>query len=404
MPTLSLPWSRTGASGLLVAALVGALAGVGAAVFLRGLDWATQTRQHHDALIWALPLAGALLGHVLLRWQGPAAGGTNLVLDAVHAPEAAAAVPWRLAPLVVLGTWWTHLFGGSAGREGAAVQMASSLADGLSRTLHLGAGLRRVALTAGMAGGFGAVFGTPLAGALFALELPRSGRLDLHRAGPALLAALVGDAVAHAAGATHAVVTPVAGLALTPLVALRDAALGVAIALVARGYLWLHHALRDRLTRALPDLRWRLAVTGVGVVLVWRLSGSQRWLGLGTDTIAAALAGNGIYPYDFAAKAALTAWTLAGGFWGGEVTPLFFVGSTLGFALAEPLGLPDDLAAGVGLAGVFGAVAHTPLALTVMAAELLGGAVVPHALIALLVAWLLMGEARLFPAQHHSPD
>lgn len=391
--------SKHARQGLLLSLAVGAAAGLGAAVFLAGLDWATQTRLHHDALIWALPLAGALLGQVLLWWQGPAKGGTNLVLDAVHVPEAAAAVPWRLAPLVVVGTWWTHLFGGSAGREGAAVQMASSLADGLARTLRLGPGLRRQALTAGMAGGFGAVFGTPLAGALFALELPRSGRLDLHRAGPALLAALVGDAVAQSAGARHAVVAPVAGLALTPLVALRDAALGVAIALVARGYLWLHHWLMERLLRALPDLRWRLAITGVGVVLVWRLSGSQRWLGLGTDTIAAALAGNGIYPYDFAAKAALTAWTLAGGFLGGEVTPLFFVGSTLGFALAEPLGLPDDLAAGIGLAGVFGAVAHTPLALTVMAAELLGGAVLPHALIALLVAWLLMGEARLFAGQ-----
>jgi H+/Cl- antiporter ClcA len=384
---------------LALAAAVGVLSGLGAALFLRGLELATTTRQHHDWLIWLLPLAGAVMGATLLRLQGPAKGGTNLVLDAVHEPELAGHVPLRLAPLAVLGTWWTHLFGGSAGREGAAVQMAASLADALVRLLKLPPGLRQIALTCGMAGGFGAVFGTPLAGALFGVEVGHSGRLDTRRLGPALLASLLGDAVAQAAGASHAVVAPVHALALTLPVLLRDALLGVAIAATASLYLFVHHWLQRRLVAHVPDLRWRMALTGAGVVLVWKLSGSQRWLGLGTETIAAALAGDGIYPWDWAAKLTLTAWTLAGGFLGGEVTPLFFVGATLGHTLAGTLGLPADLAAGVGLAGVFAAVAHTPLALTVMAAELLGGAILPHALVALLTAWLLMGERRLFVGQ-----
>jgi hypothetical protein len=171
-------------------ALVGVLCGAGSALFLWLLDEATTFRTAHERLIYALPLAGLVLGWVYERYGRAIARGSNLIIDTIHddGPE----LPLRMAPMVLVGTVLTHLFGGSAGREGTAVQMGASLTDWLSHRLKLAAPLRRQLLAAGVAGGFGSVFGTPIAGAVFGLEFVVLGRLEYQALLPALVAALVG--------------------------------------------------------------------------------------------------------------------------------------------------------------------------------------------------------------------
>ncbi|HEX4457217.1 MAG TPA: chloride channel protein [Polyangia bacterium] len=382
---------------LALGALVGVAAGAASAAFLLSLDWATHFRERHEYIVYALPLAGLALGAFYDRFGKPIRGGNNLVIDTVH--EDSAQLPLRMAPMVLVGTVLTHLFGGSAGREGTAVQMGASLADAIAHRFRLLAESRRELLAAGIAGGFGSVFGTPIAGLVFGLEVVTLGRMEYSALLPALVAALVGDQVTRALGVVHTPYPRLAPLALTPLVAAKWLVFAAAMALAAVAFVELTHRLKHVLERHIRWLALRMLVGGVAVVALWKLSGTSRYLGLGVPTIVGAFADPALPTFAFAWKLLFTAVTLAAGFLGGEVTPLFFVGATLGAVLAGPLGLPQPLAAGVGLAAVFGAAANTPLALSVMAVELLGGAAFPHVALVTVVAYVLSGHRSIYPAQ-----
>ncbi|MTA74435.1 MAG: voltage-gated chloride channel protein, partial [Actinobacteria bacterium] len=156
---------------LALSLLVGLLAGLSSAAFLLTLEWATATRLSHPALLFGLPVAGLAIGLVYHYGGGRAAEGNNLIIDEIHDPQAW--VPRRMAPMIFVGTVMTQLFGGSAGREGAAIQMSGSLTDWASRTLRISPAHRRILLVAAISAGFGAVFGVPLAGAVFGLEVQR---------------------------------------------------------------------------------------------------------------------------------------------------------------------------------------------------------------------------------------
>ncbi len=382
---------------LLLGAAVGLLCGAGSALFLWLLDRATALRTSHMELVYALPLAGLVLGAVYERLGQPIKGGNNLVIDTIHdgGPE----IPLRMAPMVLVGTVLTHLFGGSAGREGTAVQMGASLTDWLSHRLRLGAPLRRQLLAAGVAGGFGSVFGTPVAGAVFGLEFVVLGRLEYAALAPALVASLVGDLTTRALGVTHTAYPAPPYLALTPLLLAKWLVFAAAVALTTTAFIELTHFLKKQGERRIPRLPIRMFVGGVAIVACWRLLGTGDYLGLGVPTIVRAFRDPGLPTYAFAAKLLLTAITLGAGFLGGEVTPLFFVGAALGNVLARLLGLPLELGAGVGLAAVFAASSNTPLALSIMAMELCGATVFPHVVIVCVVAYLLTGHRSIYPAQ-----
>jgi H+/Cl- antiporter ClcA len=388
-PTLLVTW-------LGLAVVVGAAAGAAAAGFLALLDHATAARVAEPRLVLALPLVGLVVGAGYARWGVELRGGNDLVIGALHG---GAPLPLRLAPMVLLGTVLTHLGGGSAGREGTAVQMGASLADAIGARLGLGADLRRVALVAGVAGGFGGVFGTPIAGAVFALELAVVGRLEHAALVPALTASLVADGVARALGATHVAFPAAPTLALTPLVAAEWAVFAAAMAAVAIVFVEALHALKRWTARRWPRLPLRLALGGACVAGLATLFDAHDYLGLGVPTIERAFHDPALPAYAFAAKLALTLITLGFGFVGGEVTPLFFIGATLGNTLAQLLGLPLALGAGVGMAAVFAAASNAPLALTWMVVELLGVGVLPHALVVAALAWWLTGLRGLYGAQ-----
>jgi H+/Cl- antiporter ClcA len=337
------------------------------------------------------------LGWVYERFGQSIKGGNNLVIDTIHdeGPE----IPLRMAPMVLVGTVLTHVFGGSAGREGTAVQMGASMADYLTHRLGLQKRARRQLLASGVAGGFGSVFGTPIAGALFGLEFVVLGRIEYDALVPALVASVVGDMTTRALGIAHTRYPQAHAVALTPLLLGKWLVFAAAVALVATAFIELTHAIKRRGEKLVPRLPLRMFVGGLSVVAMWRLAGSSDYLGLGVPTIVRAFGDSALPAYAFALKLVFTAVTLGAGFLGGEVTPLFFVGATLGNALARVLAIPVELGAGVGMAAVFASSSNTPLALSMMAMELLGAPIGPHAVVVCVLAYLLSGHRSIYPAQ-----
>jgi H+/Cl- antiporter ClcA len=382
---------------LWLGAVVGLACGAASAVFLVLLERATGLRETHRAIVYALPLAGLVIGAIYERWGTAIKGGNNLIIDAIH--EDSEQVPLRMAPMVLVGTVLTHLFGGSAGREGTAVQMGASLADEIAHRFRVSRETRRQLLAAGIAGGFGSVFGTPIAGLLFGLEVVCIGRLEYDALVPALIASLVGDFVTRQLGVAHTLYPTAPIVALTPAVFGKLIVIGVAMALARIAFVELTHRLKKALELRIPRLPVRMFLGGCAIVLLWKLVGSDDYLGLGVPMIVRAFTDPNLLWYAFAAKLVFTAVTLSSGFLGGEVTPLFFVGATLGSVAARLLGLPIALGAGVGVAAVFAAAANTPIALSVMAVELLGAGAFPHVVIVCVVAYLLTGHRGIYPSQ-----
>nr|WP_209092150.1 voltage-gated chloride channel family protein [Sphingomonas trueperi] len=388
-----------------MAAMVGTLC----AAFLWSLDAATKARLDHPWLLYLLPLGGAAIALLYHRLGRSVEAGNNLIVEQIHAPGGG--VPLRMAPLVFLGTIATHLFGGSAGREGTAVQLGGSLASAVASRFRLDPPSVRILLMAGVAAGFGAVFGTPLAGAVFALEVLAAGRVEYAGIVPCLLAALVGDWTCHAWGIHH---TPYhiatagavgSALVVEPLLLAKAALAGVLFGVAGLAFAEANHALGGLLKARIPYGPARAALGGVLVIaLVW-ITGTRGYLGLGVwsavpgdPTIVGFFTGP-VDPWSWALKMLFTVVTLSAGFKGGEVTPLFFIGAALGNALGGLLGAPIDLFAGLGFVAVFAGAANTPLACTIMGIELFGATHAVPIAVACFVAYICSGHNGIYLSQ-----
>ncbi len=328
----------------------------------------TAYRLDHPDLLYALPLAGVVVGAVYLYLGGRSIRGHALLLEQIHTPSEW--LPRRMAPLILGGTLWTHLFGGSVGREGTALQMAGSLSDTAARLLRIKGTDRQLLLLASLAGAFGGVFGVPIAGTVFALEVQRVGRLRWRALVPCAVAAFAGDEIVRRLGFKHDVFASLAP-DLTTTQVVRFAIAGVVFGIAAVCFVWLTHELKDRTARHIPWLPARAAVGGAVVVALILVAGRE-YSGLSLALSHDALLGHDVASYAFAVKLVVTAICLGFGFVGGEVTPLFVIGATLGNTLAGPLSLPVRALSAVGFVSVFGGAARTPIACAVMGVELFG--------------------------------
>ena len=340
-------------------------------------------------------------------------GGTDLVMEEIHEPGGG--VPARMAPLVLIGTIVTHLFGGSAGREGTAIQMGGSIASEFTRWLKkLDEDDTRTLLMAGVAAGFGAVFGTPLAGAIFALEVLAIGRMSYESVFPCLIASIVSDWICTAWGIQHADYhfpgLMVSSIGMIPhlnwLLLGKTAVAAVAFGLTSVVFAELTHAINRGFKWAIPWPYLRPAIGALLVISLVFLLGTRDYLGLGVHspdphavTILSSFQPGGAHAWSWWWKLLFTAVTLGAGFKGGEVTPLFFVGAALGNTLAVVFGAPVELFAALGFVAVFAGATNTPLACTIMAVELFGPQHVVYYAIACFLAYLFSGHSGIYRSQ-----
>ncbi|WP_051711644.1 voltage-gated chloride channel family protein [Andreprevotia chitinilytica] len=384
------------AKWLALAAIVATLAGTASAWLLLALDWATGTREANRWLIWLLPLAGFAVGWVYLKFGRQVEAGNNLLIDEIHDPKKV--IPLRMAPLVLGGTIISHLFGASVGREGTAVQMGGALADQLTHLFRLQREDRRILLMAGISAGFASVFGTPLAGAVFGLEVLAIGRLRYDAILPCFVAAIIADRVGLLWGVHHTHYVAGAIPALSTAGFFGTLAAGAIFGLTGMLFARATHRLSRLIKHHVAYAPLRPLLGGAVLAVVIYVLGAYRYTGLGIPVIVESFQ-HPVAPWDFAAKFAFTVASLSAGFKGGEVTPLFYIGATLGNALAPLLHMPFPLLAALGFVAVFAGAANTPLASTLMAMELFGPEIGVYAGLACVMSYLFSGHTGIYHAQ-----
>lgn len=389
----------------ILAALVGSLV----ALFLWALDQVTLVRGSQQWLLFLLPLAGILIFGIYHFWGKGSEAGNGLLIDGIHNSQTK--VPARMAPLVLFTTLITHLFGGSAGREGTAVQMGGGFAALLSKWFKLKKEDHRLILMCGMAAGFAAVFGTPLAGAVFAVEVIVIGRIQYKEFLPCYFTSIVAHLVCLAWGIQHTRYS--IGFAGNDLLLHFDSILvaktllaAVTFGLAAFLFAEAHLQIKKQLQKWIP-IQWLIPVVGALMVIgLTYLLDNRDYLGLGVlsektngVSIVSAFKEGGATPFSWFWKLLFTAITLGSGFKGGEVTPLFFIGATLGNTLAWIMGAPTDVFAALGFIAVFAAATNTIFASTIMGCELFGTEFVLYFLITCFIARLASGYSSIYPTQ-----
>lgn len=386
-----------------------AIIGSCCALFLWSLEWATKMRFFYPALLFGLPFAGFVTSWFYSRFGKSAAGGNNLILEEIHKPNAG--VPLSMAPLIFISTIATHLFGGSAGREGTAVQLGGSIASGIGKIAGLNKADIRLLLISGIAAGFGAVFGTPVTGAIFALEVPVIGRLEYRALIPALTAAILGDWFCRLWGMDHlrytmASFSQMGHFQLNIVLFFKVILASIAFGVVARFFSESLANMSQWFKKIIPSAPLISFTGGVIVIALVYITGTRDYLGLGT----LAAQPNGLqlgsffdpkqYHYwSWLLKFIFTVVTLSTGFKGGEVTPLFFIGAALGSAIAHIIGAPVDLFAGVGFIAVFGAAANTPLACIIMGVEMFGADNIVYFAAGCCTAYVFSGYSGIYLSQ-----
>jgi H+/Cl- antiporter ClcA len=377
--------------------LIGAFTGSVSAVFLWTLEWATNYRDANVWIIALLPISGLIIGLSYHYYGESVVKGNNLLLEEYHSPKKI--IPFKMVPLVFLGTILTHLFGGSAGREGTAVQIGGAIADQFTKIFKLSNLDRKIILVAGISAGFSSVFGTPLAGAIFALEVMVIGRIKFDAIIPSFLAAIFANYfcdVWQISHHTHYTISSVSEL--TPTTILWALLAGIIFGLVSMLFSKSTHFWGDLFKKYIKYPPLRPVIGGAIIAIIVYLMGTTKYIGLGVPTIVNAF-NIDLNSYDFFLKLLFTSFTLGAGFKGGEVTPLFFIGATLGNVLVWFIPLPMGLLAGMGFVAVFAGATNTPIACTIMGIELFGIESGVFIALACTTSYLFSGHSGIYSSQ-----
>ncbi len=381
---------------LLLAALVGLVCGLAGTGFHLALEKAGELFGKHGWLLYLMPAAGAAIVLLYRLGRMPLNVGTDRVFESTRGEEG---VPAQMAPLIFAGTFLTHLTGGSAGREGAALQLGGSLACLIGRGLRLNEKEMRVIGMCGMAALFSALFGTPVAAAFFAIEVVDVGRVHYRALFPCALSSLCAWELSRELGASATRFALEDGLmAAGPWALARLIVLAAACGLMAILFCKVMHVSSDAAKKLLANDYLRTAACALIVIALTLILGTRDYNGAGMGVIRRALAGDA-KPFAWALKLVFTAVTLAGGFRGGEIVPTFFVGATFGCVLGPLLGLDPCLSAAVSMAALFAGVTNAPVASVLIAAEMFGGKYLALFALACAVSYLVSGKCSLYHSQ-----
>ena len=395
-PLLDEPDWSAAAYWLVLAALVGCVVGPLGGAFGLALNWANATRGAHPWLLYLLPVAGLVIVFLYHRFDPDGGGSTNQIFVSVreHKP-----LTLRTAPLIFFSTVATYLFGGSSGREGAALLLGGSVSGQLGRALRLENRDCRLMTMCGMAGAFSAIFGTPLAATIFTLEVVDVGSMQYAALLPCLVSALLGVFISGKMGLAPEAFVLQAEAAPTPDNLVRVIILGALLAALSIFFCELLHVTPKLYRKFFPNIYLRVAAGGVLIIALTKLLGTTDYNGAGAAVIEAAIDGEAV-PYAFLLKMLFTALTLGAGFKGGEIVPIFFTGATFGCVAAPLLGLPPQLGAALGMVALFCGCTNSPLASICLAIEVFGGQCVSLFALACAVSYMLSSYFSLYREQH----
>ncbi|GLB29758.1 voltage-gated chloride channel protein [Lacrimispora amygdalina] len=386
----------------ICAVVIGAVTGALDAGFGEILIYLTEVRERFFLpLILFLPAAGVVIAKSYSMVGGKCVKGMGLIFSVGHGEEDV--IPLRLIPLTVIGTWMTHLFGGSAGREGVAVQIGATFSHWVGRKMNMVSD-SKIFLVTGMAAGFSGLFQTPIAACFFALEVLIAGSLQYTALFPAIIAAFVANAVSRGLGLEKFHYDLQLQIQMNPVFIIKMILLGIIFGLVGAMFAHGLKLVKERLNKVFESPIRKIAIVGTILVILFIVSGMGRYSGLGTNLISAGFHGSKIYQWDWILKFILTIITLAAGYQGGEVTPLFAIGSSLGAAIAVLIGLPVEFAAALGYTAVFGSATNTLLAPVFIGAEVFGYSYVPYFFMVCCVAYVFNDNKSIYAAQKNLQD
>lgn len=380
---------------VVLAVIIGITVGLVGTAFYHCMNLVTQVRMDHPWLIFLLPAAGLLIVWLYHIHNGKAELSTNLVLSAVHSGDN---IPLRMAPLIFTTTLITHLFGGSAGREGAALQLGGSIANGFAKLFRVKASQQNIIIMCGMSAAFSAVFGTPLAAAVFAMEVVSVGIMQYSALLPCVIAALLAHLVATHLGACAEtfVVSDIPDFGLIP--AGQITVLAILCGIVSIFFCVMLHKSGQYFQTWFQNPYLRVLVGGCSILLLTLLVGNQNYNGTGMSLIQSCFEGS-TPTFAFLLKMVFTAITLAAGYKGGEIVPSFCIGATLGCLAGNLLGLSPSLCAAVGMGAVFCGVTNSPLASLLICFELFGFEGMPYYLLAIAISYVVSGYYGLYQSQ-----
>lgn len=381
---------------IFISIVIGILSGISIGIFLLLLEKSIELNLKYAYLVYVLPISGVIMTYLYEAYGGNSKKGNNIIIENINGSREE--IEFIMAPLVFMGTILTHLFGGSVGREGTGVQIGGTIGSFLCRLFKSNIEERKIVLISGVSAGFSAVFGTPIVGLIFALEVSNIGSLSYKSMIPAMTAAIIGDKVCRTLGVKHTqfMIPSVESTSFNNF--FKVILMAICFGLASRLFVYMTRLFKEVFNRYIKNSYVKIFIGGSLMVIATLIIGNRLYNNLSLGLLSDAFTGN--IPYDaFIIKLILTTLCLAAGYQGGEVTPLFVIGATLGSVLSFILGVPTAFAAALGLVAVFSGATKTPIASFMMYLELFGSVNIIFAMIVCIISIFVSGKKGIYSSQ-----